>query len=147
MVTEDARTEFSARLNEALDQCGIAPKGRGRQVAVAKLFDVSQKGARKWLEGEAIPNTKRIPEIAARLNTSTEWLLTGREFKSTPGTPVSMGLNAISNDTTRALVGAILECDRRNRLSPAIAEALRQLIAVLETERDAQGSGKRTAGE
>lgn len=43
------------------------------------MFGVSQKGARKWLEAESIPDTKRIPQMAARLGVSAEWLLTGRE--------------------------------------------------------------------
>ena len=78
MVTSNPKEEFSRRLNKALDLAGIPPKGRGRQVAVAKMFGVSQKGARKWLEGESIPDTKRLPEIARRLNVRGEWLLTGQ---------------------------------------------------------------------
>ena len=60
-----------------MDRAGVPPKGKGRQVIVGKMFGVSQKGARKWLEGEAIPDTKRIPEIAKKLGVRGEWLLTG----------------------------------------------------------------------
>jgi transcriptional regulator with XRE-family HTH domain len=73
---------FADRLNLALDQLphGLRPpeKGRGRQLHVAKMFGVSQKGARKWLEGEALPHTSRLLKIAARCGVSGEWLLTGR---------------------------------------------------------------------
>lgn len=80
MVTDPKRA-FSARLNEALDDMGYSPKGEGRQNAVGKAFGVSQKGARKWLEGEAIPHTKRLAKIADKLGTTVEWLLTGKGSK------------------------------------------------------------------
>ncbi|HKJ87575.1 MAG TPA: helix-turn-helix transcriptional regulator, partial [Gammaproteobacteria bacterium] len=76
-MSQIERDQFSERLNEALDSAGIPAKGKGRQTKVGKMFGVSQKGARKWLEGEAIPATARIREMAARLNVSAEWLLTG----------------------------------------------------------------------
>lgn len=72
------REDFAVRLNEACDHIGLPPKHHGRQVAVAKLFGVSQKGARKWLEGEAMPATWRMSEFASKLNCSGEWLFSGR---------------------------------------------------------------------
>lgn len=80
MVTKDEKIEFSKRLNLVLDRVGVPPKGKGRQKAVAHTFNVSQKGARKWLEGEAIPETKRIPEFIRaykKANITGEWLLYG----------------------------------------------------------------------
>lgn len=77
MVSSNEKQAFSARLNDALDRAGIAPKGKGRQVELARMFRVSQKGARKWVEGESIPKTARLMSIARRLRVSTEWLLTG----------------------------------------------------------------------
>lgn len=108
MVTLDAKAKFSERLNDALDQCDIVKKGHGRQTAVAKMFRVSQKGARKWLEGEAIPNTKRLPEIAIRLETTTEWLLTGRNPASPPsatlgGPPLDAMMTKITPRSREAL--------------------------------------------
>lgn len=70
--------KFAERLNEALDDAGVQGKGRGRQVAVAQMFGVSQAAARKWLEAEGMPDTKRIPEMARRLGVMSEWLLSGR---------------------------------------------------------------------
>ena len=63
MVTRNEKLEFSKRLNELLDEQHFRPKYKGRQEALAKLFDVSQIGARKWLEGEAIPKHEKIIEI------------------------------------------------------------------------------------
>lgn len=69
--------DFSERLNTALDSKEVPPKGSGRQYAVAKMFNVSQKGARRWLEAEAFPDTKRLPAIADKLGVSVEWLMCG----------------------------------------------------------------------
>lgn len=77
MNTHDERLAFAARLNEALDDYGTPPKGQGRQGTVGKLFGVSQKGARKWLEGEAMPDTKRLPDMARMLRVRWEWLMAG----------------------------------------------------------------------
>lgn len=70
--------EFSKRLNLVADQNGMPAKGSGRQGAMAALFGVSQKGARKWLEGEAIPKLSRLNEIAKHFGVNSEWLLSGR---------------------------------------------------------------------
>ncbi|MDD5271388.1 MAG: helix-turn-helix transcriptional regulator [Methylovulum sp.] len=80
MVTNNEKQEFSNRLNLILDKAGVPPKGKGRQGALADVFGVSQKGARKWLEGEAIPETKRITkfiEIYKKYGVTGEWLLYG----------------------------------------------------------------------
>lgn len=73
----DEKKNFAFRLNQALDQAGIPPKGKGRQLKLASLFEVTQEGARKWLEGEGFPDTKRILEIATKLNVNAQWLLSG----------------------------------------------------------------------
>ncbi|HSX49914.1 MAG TPA: S24 family peptidase [Cellvibrio sp.] len=70
--------EFSKRLNLVADQHQLPPKGSGRQVEMARIFGVSQKGARKWLEGESMPKTARINEIANYFGVNSEWLLSGR---------------------------------------------------------------------
>lgn len=80
MVT-DTRSQFSKRLNELCDEKGLPPKGQGRQLAVARLFGVSQKGARKWLEGEAMPETSRMPKFTAIFDCNIDWLLAGRGAK------------------------------------------------------------------
>lgn len=78
MVTKDNKQAFSNRLNAVLDHAGIPPKGKGRQGVLAKIFNVSDKGARKWIEGESIPSTtKALPAIVERFGVTAEWLLTG----------------------------------------------------------------------
>ncbi|MFO1351882.1 MAG: S24 family peptidase [Gammaproteobacteria bacterium] len=75
MVT--SAKDFAMRLNEALDDKDLPSKHAGRQVLVAKMFGVSQKGARKWLEGIGYPTTHRAREIAKRLGVRYEWLMSG----------------------------------------------------------------------
>lgn len=74
---ERVRREFAARLNEALDDLKIPNKDKGRQTRAGKLFGVSQKGVRKWLEGEGLPKTNRIAKMATLLGVRQEWLLFG----------------------------------------------------------------------
>jgi transcriptional regulator with XRE-family HTH domain len=78
MTDADELTAFAARLNSLLDAMNVPPKGKARQTAVAKNFDVSQNGARKWLEAEGYPTLAMCKRIAAWANVQVEWLLTGR---------------------------------------------------------------------
>ncbi len=81
-MIENEKLEFSKRLNEALDGLGVPPKHQGRQQALVDLLkpdlDVSQKGARKWLEGEGFPGMENAVILAKKVDISVEWLLTGR---------------------------------------------------------------------
>jgi transcriptional regulator with XRE-family HTH domain len=77
MVTDVERAAFAKRLNQALDELEFPISGAGRQTQLAKMFHVSQKGARKWLVGEAMPSMARLTEMARDLGLSAEWLLTG----------------------------------------------------------------------
>ncbi len=76
----DIKQQFADRLNDALETSGLGvpPKGEGRQTFVARMFGVSQKGARKWLEAEGFPTLETAIQIARKLNISLEWLMTGR---------------------------------------------------------------------
>lgn len=69
---------FAQRLNTALDRAGVAPKNQGRQVIVGRMFGVTQKAARKWLEAEGLPDPKKWDRIASALNVRPDWLFYGR---------------------------------------------------------------------
>ncbi len=71
------RLEFAVRLNEALDDISVPPKGDGRQHYVGKLFNVQQSAARRWLEGMAMPRPALFQTIADKLNVRVEWLMFG----------------------------------------------------------------------
>ena len=74
----DEKTEFAKRLNDLCDAARIPPKGKNRQAIVGKIFGVSQKAARNWLEGEGLPHGDRIIRMAKHFGASIEWLWTGR---------------------------------------------------------------------
>ncbi|MFP0389258.1 S24 family peptidase [Acinetobacter nosocomialis] len=52
---------------------------RGRAGVLSKEFKISDKGASKWLKGESIPETAKIPLLAKFVGVPAEWLLTGKE--------------------------------------------------------------------
>ena len=74
MGIKDEKAAFSSRLNAVLDWKGFAEKNQGRQTKLAAMFKTSQKGARKWLEGEAIPRLENIRSIAQEFGVHIEWL-------------------------------------------------------------------------
>jgi SOS-response transcriptional repressor LexA len=87
MINKNNKQAFSDRFNEILDKAGIPPKGKGRQGVLAKLFDVSDKGARKWIEAESIPRFAKLTQIVEKFKetgATIEWLLTGNPSYS-PG--------------------------------------------------------------
>jgi hypothetical protein len=80
MVNKNNKKDFSIRFNYILDKAGIPPKGRGRQGVLAKMFGVSDKGARKWIEAESIPRFAMLTQIVLKFKATgvtIEWLLTG----------------------------------------------------------------------
>lgn len=82
MLTKNAETElewieFSKRFNELLDARDFAPKGHGRQVQLAEMFGLTQKGVRKWVEGEGMPKTTQMMRIARDFQCNFEWLSLG----------------------------------------------------------------------
>lgn len=85
----DHKAEFSSRLNDALDAIGYPAKGKGRQVRLGKDMHTSQKGARKWLEGEAIPSMDHAIGLALLAHVHIEWLLTGRGPRNLQSHPIS----------------------------------------------------------
>ena len=73
--TDKIKEDFANRLNEAMDLKGYPVRGRAR--ILSKEFDISDKGAGKWIKGEAIPETSKFPQLSKFLGVSTEWLLNG----------------------------------------------------------------------
>lgn len=107
----DEKQAFAGRMNHVADALGIPPKGQNRQVLLGKMFGVSQESARKWLEGEAIPQTIKCIEIARRANVSFEWLMTGRGVKVYDNTPQAMVLAAMQNMDERTQYQVVKVCN------------------------------------
>lgn len=74
--------EFARRFNVLCDDRGVPPKGKGRQQSVAKIFKVSQKAARKWLEGIGFPEPAMQIVICKHFECAYEWFMTGRGPKT-----------------------------------------------------------------
>lgn len=81
--SESFRKRFSANLAAALDQLQDIPSGYGRVTTAAQLLGVSANTMNAWLKGSSLPEIWRLPEIARRLDTTVDQLITG-DF-ATPG--------------------------------------------------------------
>ena len=83
MVTDNKNKGFAARLNEKLDAAGAPDWDSGRQKWVASFFKdkfkISEIGARKWMMGEGMPDTKKLDAIADKLHTNVNYLLSGND--------------------------------------------------------------------
>lgn len=77
-MSQTEKKAFAERLNRVADKLGIPEKGRNRQELFGKRFGVSQESARKWLEGESMPQLERCIQIATAACVSFEWMMTGR---------------------------------------------------------------------
>lgn len=73
--TEKVKENFAKRLHTAMDAAGYPVRGRAR--VLSKAFSISDKGAGKWLNADAIPETSKIPLISNFLNVNSEWLISG----------------------------------------------------------------------
>lgn len=118
MVTkEDRKKEFSERFITVLDAYGVATHGKNRFGDLAAMFEVSSKGARKWVVGESIPETTKLIEIVEKLKEkvpglTVEWLLTGN----------TMFLPAYINKTLNIEDNRIEEINYRNEQLQSIVK-------------------------
>ncbi|MEN4981554.1 hypothetical protein [Acinetobacter modestus] len=78
--TDKVKEDFAKRLHQGMDLIGYPVRGRAR--ILSREFNISDKGAGKWLNGETIPETSKIPHLANFLKVNAEWLLTGKETTS-----------------------------------------------------------------
>lgn len=67
--------EFSARLNGALDRKGWPQRGRASKLRALLPFDITEKGVKKWLDGQSIPEMGRLPALAHACGESVGFLL------------------------------------------------------------------------
>nr|ESK56802.1 hypothetical protein F987_00293 [Acinetobacter gyllenbergii NIPH 230] len=93
--TDKVKEDFAKRLHKGMDLIGYPVRGRAR--ILSREFNISDKGAGKWLNGETIPETSKIPHLANFLKVNAEWLLTGKETTS-----VGNSVEIISNKNEEA---------------------------------------------
>ena len=89
LAKDEEAVKFSERLNELLDARGFEQKGMGRQVALAKKYDLSQASTRKWLEGMGFPKTSQMAKIARDFLCNFEWLALGAGLRDADATAFS----------------------------------------------------------
>ncbi|ODA29888.1 Cro/Cl family transcriptional regulator [Veronia pacifica] len=75
MNQKDSAADFASRLNAAFNAVGAPSKGRAPYIAKRLPYSISVVAIRKWLVGDAIPDTKKLADIAALAGTSVEYLL------------------------------------------------------------------------
>ena len=63
---------LASRLVEARKNCGLT------QAQVAEKLFLTTQSVSSWECGNSIPDTEKIPEIAALYGVTTDWLLSGR---------------------------------------------------------------------
>lgn len=140
--TAEALAAFSSRLNELLDARDFPPKQRGRQVALAKVVGLSQKGVRKWLEGEGMPELVRIIELAVKFQCHVEWLAAGRgprDLQLAEAAPHQRLLDRLQRAdpaTVRLVELALLDADAAaaQRLSPSLLNLVNFMKAQIQQE-------------
>lgn len=115
----DDKDAFAKRFNELCDDMGVPPKGENRQTKVGKLFGVSQKGARKWLEGEGFPTYRKLIAIAKWGEVNFEWLATGRGPKRSESSTLRPKLQDLVHAAEEL---PDYKVDQLIRIVPAIAD-------------------------
>lgn len=136
MTDDDELAAFAQRINEICDEMGVPPKGRARQTNLARQFNVSQKGARKWLEGEgycAIPMGKRI---AAWAGVHFDWLMTGTLPKrpgdpAPPPQPAASPLLAASPRAAR-IFERLAQLEHTQASPPALYELIENALDLVQ---------------
>lgn len=88
----DGRHGFAHRLKQALSDAGYQDWGAG--VRLARELGISARAVGKWLNGETMPDTKRLEQLAALLRVSVEWLLTGKSPNQVNDMPANYAIPA-----------------------------------------------------
>ena len=122
--TDEAKLAFAQRLNEAMESCGHQIRGRAR--LLSKQFAVSDKAASKWLKGEAIPETSKIPELSKFLGVNGEWLLSG----SGDMKPV------LDSSKLGEIINTLQKMEKEQKLSPEILSMIQQTLNTISNVQD-----------
>jgi len=70
----EVRQQFAQHFAQAADRLPGCPKGRGRNIWLARYLGLSYESIRKYLTGEALPTPARVPGLAAKMQVSTAFL-------------------------------------------------------------------------
>ncbi|MFL9510762.1 hypothetical protein ACKEN5_16665 [Acinetobacter baumannii] len=125
---DSVKQEFAKRLHKALDAAGYPVRGRAR--ILSREFNISDKGASKWLNGDAIPETSKIPHLAKFLKVNAEWLLTGMDL--TPLAQPNQGIEKleIKNKEIIRFTNRLLAIEEKKGLTPELINALEAVLSL-----------------
>ena len=136
MSTNAEKLEFAARIHELCSDHDL-PAERGRQSALAKLFDVTPNAARKWLLGLGLPELDVAMRIAQWGGVNFEWLMTGRGPKVGDKVPVrALAVDAILRHGTqqeRAELASFLKFKIEHAQTPYAPEEKLRYAAALDS--------------
>jgi len=91
--TEQLMSGFAQRLNAHLDRTGYPSRIGERSTRLGKRYDISAKGAEKWIKGKGFPRPSTILEMAA-------------DFGTTPG-ELQYGDTVVGQQTARTADGVV----------------------------------------
>lgn len=126
--TDKAKLDFAKRLHKGMDLAGYPVRGRAR--VLSQEFGISDKGAGKWLNGEAIPETSKIPYLAKFLKVNAEWLLTGMDI--TPPTHSNQSIEKLETKNKEIIrfTNLLLAIEEKKRLTPELINALEAVLSL-----------------
>ncbi|ENX02314.1 hypothetical protein F900_01378 [Acinetobacter modestus] len=127
--TDKAKLDFAQRLHKGMDLAGYPVRGRAR--VLSREFEISDKGAGKWLNGEAIPETSKIPHLAKFLKVNAEWLLTGIDNSNVEPKPLEeFSVDKLKNQDIQDLVESLIILEMKGKLSKNLIEAINAVIRL-----------------
>lgn len=85
--TAAIRHAFSVRFGALLDQHDFPPMGKGRVVAVADRYGITQGAAQKWLSGTTMPDIDKLLRMAQLFGVTVDDLLGVSDMQESVGRP------------------------------------------------------------
>lgn len=127
LKNDKVRQAFATRFRQALAALGYSVSD---QKAVRQLFGVSPQAVRKWAEGLSMPNSARMPAVAAVLGVRRAWLQDGEEPINVSRVHIAETKSAYSSEDTLDISAdelALLQHYRR--LSPEQQDLIQNLLS------------------
>ncbi|MBT4837469.1 MAG: helix-turn-helix domain-containing protein [Methylococcales bacterium] len=117
---QQVKNEFSKRFKLALKNLGVS---ENEQKRLGKLFGVSGQAVKKWIDGQAMPSTSRIPEIARILGVQCSWLQYGFDKQGMTSHETRAEYEVLSDDERKVIY-------KFRQLSSQQASAIETLIEL-----------------
>lgn len=80
--SDEAKTAFAKRLNDALADKGYPQRGSAQRLKREAKFEISDRAINKWLKAESMPDHHNIELLAKFLSVNFNWLAAGQGEKT-----------------------------------------------------------------